>query len=227
MEFCLTQSDRVLLGPIEYSKGRFAAALAHHGITADLLPESAPTEALQLHHLRLLPTADLTDRPEPAAWYHIGQPVLTVTESAVERRCPVKPYPVDYCVDLLEKAVGAHKWRTVEAGIKVNGVPVLTAESDRTTLLQTTATVESGRIPSVPWKSPTGFIDATAELLVPLRDAVEQHVQVCFERERDLHSEIETALQKADPHAALLAIDWKAGWPPTLADKKAEQPDPA
>jgi len=223
MEFCLIQSDRVLLGPIAYTKNQFAAALAHHGIPADLLPESAPAEPVELHHLRLLPVTDLTDQPEPSDWYHIGQPVLTVTDTVVEKRCPVTPYPVNYCQRKLITAIGKLKWQTIDAGIEVNGVPVLTAGSDRTTLLQTAASVESGRITSVPWKSPTGWIEATAEQLVPLRDAVELHVQACFQREKQLHDEIATALQAADPHSSLLAIDWKSGWPETLNTQTTEQ----
>ncbi len=101
MEFCLTSDNRVLIGPIKYNKAQFAAALAYHGIPADLLPDSAPAEPLQLHHLRLLPVTDLTDQAEPAAWYHIGQPVLTVTDTAVERRCPVTPYPISHIASLV------------------------------------------------------------------------------------------------------------------------------
>ncbi len=101
MEFCLTSEGRVLFGPIKYSKTQFAAALAHHGIPADLLPAPTPTEPLQLHHLRLLPVTDLTNQPEPAAWYHTGQPVLTVTDTAVERRCPVTPYPFSHIDSLI------------------------------------------------------------------------------------------------------------------------------
>ncbi len=101
MEFCLASDRRVLLGPLKYNKARFAAALSHHGIPADLLPESAPAEPVELHQLRLLPVTDTTEQPDRPEFYHVGQPELTVYAGHVERNQPLTPYPLEYCSQLM------------------------------------------------------------------------------------------------------------------------------
>ncbi|WP_209991382.1 DUF4376 domain-containing protein, partial [Azospirillum picis] len=60
------------------------------------------------------------------------------------------------------------------------------------------------------WKAASGdWVDLTGAQIISIADAVADHVQVCFDREGDLHDVIDAAETATD----VLAVDITKGWP--------------
>lgn len=214
-EFCLVEGERILTKPAAYESASLAQALRHHGVPVGLLPQFAPTEPLQLHHLQLLPVVDITVYPEEhLELYHQGQAQLVVEAERVALSYPLTPYPLDYCRDLLKGYIESLRYDKQEAGISVNDVPVLTAKYHRDMLRDTVDSIRDGVITSVRWKGPAGWFDAGLAELEPLRNAIVLHIQVCFAHENTLHEALDNA---GDFDAVLtVAADIPNGWPATL-----------
>lgn len=101
------------------------------------------------------------------------------------------------------------RWQKETGGITLNGLKVAT--DDRSKLLILGKRTKAAADPSLTfqWKTPTGFITLTAEQIVAIADAVEAHVQACFDREAALVLEIEAAKNPEQ----LAAIELGQGWP--------------
>ncbi len=108
-------------------------------------------------------------------------------------------------------ALAARRWEAQTGGTTLNGLPVKTDET--TTEKITAAYFKASQDPSYVvrnWKMETGFFTALdAATVIAIGDAIEEHVQACFDREADLT----TAIMLAADVAALNAIDIETGWP--------------
>ncbi len=107
--------------------------------------------------------------------------------------------------------MAARRWEAQTGGTTLNGLPVKTDET--TTANITAAYFKASQDPSYVvsnWKMETGFFTALdAATVIAIGDAIEEHVQACFDREADLT----TAIMLAADVAALNAIDIETGWP--------------
>lgn len=217
MSYGLIINHELICDPIS-DHARISAIATRHGFTVVPPFTEATSQTIAGRTLHIWPGVE--QRPEQPAG-HRGR--LTGWQADPDNQQLVRtveytPLPADEFRAELETVISDKKWWVIEGGLMVNGVPIKTDARSRNDLYMTTQSVEAGRRTAVPWKSPKGFIDATAELLVPLRDAVEDHIQLCFERERDLYTDLDNAMKADDQHQALTSIDWESGWPATLAN---------
>lgn len=72
------------------------------------------------------------------------------------------------------------------AGVTVGSIRIDT--DDRSKLLINGAAVEAMLDPAyvLRWKTPSGFVDLTAQYVIGVSRAVRAHVQACFDREAEL-----------------------------------------
>lgn len=94
---------------------------------------------------------------------------------------PAPPIPSPY-----PALIAARRYQAETAGIMVNGMSVDT--DDRSKLLINGAAVEAMLDPEyvLRWKTPSGFVDLTAQQVIGVARAVRAHVQACFDREAEL-----------------------------------------
>lgn len=75
----------------------------------------------------------------------------------------------------------AYRWQKETGGIALNGVTVQTDVQSRTNMLGAKA-LGIG----IKWKTPSGFVDLSAEQVAAIAEAVGLHVQKCFAAEAAL-----------------------------------------
>lgn len=87
--------------------------------------------------------------------------------------------------------IADHRYAHEIAGVEVNGIPIAT--DDRSKLLINGAALEAMIDPNyvMQWKTPNGFVEMNAQMIIFIARAVRQHVQSCFDREAALLVESE------------------------------------
>lgn len=82
--------------------------------------------------------------------------------------------------------IAARRWQAETGGTTINGMTIDTGRDSQA--LITGATVQAMLDPNyaLRWKTPTGFVDLTAEQIIGVATAVRAHVQACFDREAEL-----------------------------------------
>lgn len=108
----------------------------------------------------------------------------------------------------LTSEVANLRWAKETGGINVNGAMVLTDRESQATITGAYTRAVADPTTTVEWKAVNGFVMLDAAAIMQTGNAVFNHVQKCFSRERELVSMIEAA---GTVHA-LLQIDISAGW---------------
>ena len=87
--------------------------------------------------------------------------------------------------------IASRRWQAEVAGIDVGGMHIDTGRDSQA--LITGATVQAMLDPnySLRWKTPSGFVDLTAEQIIGVATAARAHVQACFSREAELLEALE------------------------------------
>jgi hypothetical protein len=109
-------------------------------------------------------------------------------------------------------ALAQKRWEVEVAGITVEGARIETDDRSKLLLLGKRTKAVENPDGTMRWKAGTGtFVDLPNAFIVAAADAVEAHVQACFDREGELTDAI---LDPAvDTLEALDAIDIQSGWP--------------
>lgn len=86
----------------------------------------------------------------------------------------------------LTQQIADRRWQAEVAGIDVGGMHIDTGRDSQA--LITGATVQAMLDPNyaLRWKTPSGFVDLTAEQIIGVATAARAHVQACFDREAEL-----------------------------------------
>lgn len=89
------------------------------------------------------------------------------------------------------ETIAARRYQAEVGGITLNGLQINT--DDRSKLLINGAALEATIDPAyvMQWKTPTDFVNLTAEQVIGVARAVRAHVQACFDREAELLAELE------------------------------------
>jgi hypothetical protein len=109
-------------------------------------------------------------------------------------------------------ALAQKRWEVEVGGITVEGARIETDDRSKLLLLgKRTKAVENPE-GTTRWKAGSGqFVDLPNTFIVAAADAVEAHVQACFDREGELTDAILDP--SVDTLAKLDAIDIHSGWP--------------
>lgn len=105
--------------------------------------------------------------------------------------------------------LAARRWEVECGGISVGGFTIATDDRSKTLLNGKYRTAEKNPSATHRWKSADGEITLTSAQVIAAGDAVQAHVQACFDFELDVIA----AINAATTAEAVLAIDIEAGWP--------------
>ncbi len=117
--------------------------------------------------------------------------------------------------DLLARkleALASHRWQIECGGIEVGGEVIPT--DDRAKLLIHGKYTRAKENPALTfkWKAAGGFTMIDSATIIAIGDAVEAHVQSCFDNE-EVHATAIAALAAAEDWVALVEYDISTGWP--------------
>ena len=101
--------------------------------------------------------------------------------------------------------IASRRYDAETAGIDIGGMRIDTGRDSQA--LITGATVQAMLDPNyaLRWKTPSGFVDLTAEQIIGVATAARAHVQACFDREAELLEALEAG--------TLTAEMLEDGWP--------------
>lgn len=117
-----------------------------------------------------------------------------------------KPSAIAY----MRSQVTAAKWRAIEGGVSVGGIPVTTDADSRAMLQGLAIAASAGAIQQAPFKAADGvFRTLTGQQALAIFAAVVSHVQACYAREAELFAAIDAAPTWQD----VMEIDPGAGFP--------------
>jgi hypothetical protein len=116
----------------------------------------------------------------------------------------------------LKASVTARRWEVETGGIVLSGATIATDPATQAKLSGALQLVQDDDTRVLDWKAESGWIQIDADTVTAIVRAVGLHVQSCFSREKDLHTEIDDA-EDADDLALINtttgAINGVGSWP--------------
>jgi hypothetical protein len=108
-------------------------------------------------------------------------------------------------VDAIKADIAARRYTEETKGITINGMLINTERSSQGLILG--AALEAFMDPtySLNWKTPTGFVQLSAPVVLAIAKAIRAHVQACFDREAFLLSRLAAGTYNAEM--------MNTGWP--------------
>jgi len=97
------------------------------------------------------------------------------------------------------------RWRAETGGITLNGTEIATDRESQSLLMGAALFAKEGPTYAVNWKGASGWVTLDASTTLQLAAAVRQHVQACFDKEKQLTEKIMAATSIEE----LEAIKWE------------------
>jgi hypothetical protein len=97
------------------------------------------------------------------------------------------------------------RWRTETSGITVAGVEIATDRESQALLMGVVLAAQNDPEYIINWKAKNGWAVLDAATILAVADAVRTHVQACFDREKKLQDQIESATTVEE----LEAVKWE------------------
>lgn len=176
---------------IEYGK-------AHWVFEAEEKPEFAPNIVL----------IDITDRPEiQEGWaydeltgdFTPPQPSKNHFWDGAQWVIDIEKFKADKKAEIADA-----RWRAETSGITVAGVEIATDRESQALLMGAVLAAQNNPQYKANWKAKNGWAVLDAATILAVADAVRNHVQACFDREKLLQEQIEAATTVAE----LEAVKW-------------------
>lgn len=128
------------------------------------------------------PAGDVVTEGQPeqrdGVWYQTWEVREFTAEELAEREQQQR--------EQLTQQIANRRWQAEVAGIDIGDIRIDTGRDSQA--LITGATVQAMLDPNyaLRWKTPSGFVDLTAEQIIGVATAARAHVQACFDREAEL-----------------------------------------
>lgn len=194
-------------GPVEFSAWHPQAIARHLGNVS--LQADEPSSALTIGDKLLLPLVDNPPAMQP--WQRIASRSLThdgeqATASYTTENKPLADYKAER-----KAALAAKRWEVETGGTTVAGMAVMT-DRESQGLINGAYALASRNLETpgfvIKFKSGSGWVDLTAAQMVAIADVVGTHVQAAFANEAAIYA----AIDAADTHEAVAAVDINSGW---------------
>ena len=160
----------------------------------------------------------MTDVPpdEDGGTWVENTPVFNATTNRWESTWMLKMDSAEIAQEKLDtlkaqkKQLLAEKRYQIEtSGIDVNGFSIKTDRESQSQITCAVFAIERGYITKVDWKGENGWIDMDVSVIASLPPLVSNHVQLCFQTERQISNMIDACTSIEE----LSHIDIELGWP--------------
>lgn len=105
--------------------------------------------------------------------------------------------------------LAARRYQAETAGVTVAGVKVATDRESQASLTGAYTSLQAGLVTTIDWKGDDGWVVLDLPTCEALAQAVANHVQQCFTREKVLAEQVDAAQSVED----LEVININSGWP--------------
>ena len=150
--------------------------------------------------------------PEHDQALYVATPTAIVPAGAglFRQEFEVTPRPIEEARAALKARAGAKRWAVETGGVEIQGFGrIPTGLEDQNRVATSIQGMERAGLIEVDYKLPSGWARLTLDELVDVGKAITTHVEACFARERQLHTEIDAA--GSIEELGLIGID--SGWP--------------
>jgi len=97
--------------------------------------------------------------------------------------------------------IAAARFAAETAGVSVGDVTVATDRESQALITGAALAAINDATYACQWKTESGFVQLTAEMIISIASAVRAHVQACFDREAELTAAVNAAATAADVQA--------------------------
>ncbi len=111
---------------------------------------------------------------------------------------------IDKLKEMKLAEIADKRWRAETGGIIFNGVEIATDRESQALLMGAALAAQDDPEYTINWKAKNGWAVLDAATILAVADAVRNHVQACFDREKELQEQVEAATTIED----LNAIKW-------------------
>jgi len=178
----LISNNRVILGPIVYSKARFIDALQDLEI-ACTLPYSTDDAIIIDETTGIYPTLPIITPENDPLFEQLVGPTFTIVDNKVQYTYTKQDRNLDHIKSDMQSLIAATRWKYETTGITIsvqnNSVWIPTAKGDRDIFLQS---MQLG-IDNVNWKFDKVWLTITNADLVTIVAAILAKIQSCFDWE--------------------------------------------
>lgn len=178
--------------------------------TRGFTPDDAPDGSMAANKGRWLPCEVERAEFDPVREVQTG-PTVVVEADRVRYVYETAPRSLDERKAEMLRTLADKRWQVETGGVEVGGVLVPTDRGTQAIVSNTVGAFADGSLTPgsvVKFKIPSGFITLTEDAMKAIKKAGAQHVQASFAREEEL----DAAINGANDHDALDAIDLNAGW---------------
>lgn len=133
------------------------------------------------------------DCPDDATHIINNEPVTIVPE--------VVPPTLEEAKALKLAELATARYREETGGIIVGGVTIATDRESQAMLTGAYVSLKQGLVEAVNWKGDDGWVPSTLAEIEPIAQAVGQHVQACFTREKGLAAQVTAATTAEEVNA--------------------------
>lgn len=128
------------------------------------------------------PAGDVVTEGQPeqrdGVWYQTWEVREFTAEELAEREQQQR--------DELAQQIADRRWQAEVAGIDIGGMRIDTGRDSQALITSATVQAMLDSSYALRWKTPSGFVDLTAEQIIGVATAARAHVQACFDREAEL-----------------------------------------
>jgi len=178
----LISNNRLIWGPIAYSKARFEDALQELEI-AYTLPYSTDDAIIIDENTGIYPTLPIITPDNDPLFEQLVGPTFTIVDNKVQYTYTKQDRNLDHIKSDMQIVIAENRWKYETAGITIsvqgNSVWIPTAKGDRDIFLQS---MQLG-IDNVNWKFDRLWITITNADLVTIVTAILAKIQSCFDWE--------------------------------------------
>lgn len=178
----LISNNRLIWGPIAYSKSRFEDALQDLEI-ACTLPYSTDDAIIIDETTGIYPTLPIITPENDPLFEQLVGPTFTIVDNKVQYTYTKQDRNLDHIKSDMQSIIAENRWKYETAGITIsvqnNSVWVPTAKGDRDIFLQS---MQLG-IDNVNWKFDRVWLTITNADLVAIVAAILAKIQSCFDWE--------------------------------------------
>lgn len=204
--YALVHKNKILVGPKDWDRGFFLAALREKGIKNAIIPRK-PQEQLPYaidEDTKIFKAEVVKAEINPMVEYHRG-PIWTITEETATANYEAVDTPVEYARGNFKALAASERYKKEIAGttFEIQGVTVTldTTREGRNIFIQKYSMM--GDLDTVNWKFPEGWLTLNKSELGQVIAAGAAHIQTAFDWEKGISDLIDSAQTKEE----LLAIE--------------------
>jgi hypothetical protein len=202
--YAVIYNNKVVVGPMNWNRGMFQGALEKKGISYELSRTAPNNLPLVIdEHAKIMQVDEIRPQMNPLLEFYYG-PLWDITEETAIANYEVHDSPIESMRYNLKQLAAQERYNKEVLGTTViiqdHVVTIDTNRGARDVFVQKYLLMADSDL--VNWKFLSTWLTLTKQDLGLIVQAIDQHVQTCFDWEADISNQLDLA----DTKQALLAV---------------------